>query len=77
MSDTIVLEGLDCSTVKCLVTWIEGGTFVLPMYAPSICALDNRSVHVQRVTAKHGRNVLGYAGTYVISAHSFFALSGT
>ena len=76
MSDTIVLEGLDRSTVKCLVTWIENGTFELPMYTPGICPLDNPSAHVQRVLEKHRTNVLGYPGTYVIPASLFLALSG-
>ena len=77
MSDTIVLEDLDRSTVKCLVTWMESGSFQMPMYAPGICPLDNPSIHVQRVTEKHRINVLGYPGTYAISAHLFLALSGS
>ena len=77
MSDTIVLEGLDRSTVKCLVTWIEDGTFELPMYTPGIYPLDNPSSYVQRVTAKHRTNALGYPGTYVISIPSSLALSGS
>ena len=77
MSDTIVLEGLDHSTVKCLVTWIEDGTFHLPMYTPGIYALDHPSAYVQHVTAKHRASAFGYPGTYVISIHLSLALSGS
>lgn len=55
----MVLDGLDDTTIRCIATWIEHGTYNMPTYAPAISALENPSAHVQRLTAMHRENIVG------------------